>query len=153
MIATASMLHLRHSLYDIPEYNSVCSQDSAALFASIIMWAYIHPESKNQSTILLSTYSQTMNLFSKFLVVNLQWRDHQRPTTFQTCRYTTLWNISCQQSHRSKARQRLTKRARFEETVTAVDELILSQEDHIQNHRSTAYCRKDFYATFLCLKC
>ena len=45
------------------------------------------------------------------------------PTTPQRRRYTTLWNISFQKLHRSKAQQRQTERARSEENATAVDEL------------------------------
>jgi len=47
-------------------------------------------------------------------------------------RHTTLRNISFQKLHQPKAQQRQTRRAHYEENVTAVDKLVLSQQDQLQ---------------------
>jgi len=80
----------------------------------------------------MSITLSVLNGFSKFFRWHTLWKICDKiitkdPTTPNTRRHTTLWNMHFQKLHKPKHLQQQTKRAWTKENVIMVDELVLSQ--------------------------
>jgi len=91
---------------------------------------------KKQGLKLFSVSSPDINRFSKYIHGHTPQKicnNNKDPSTPQRCRCTTFWNISFQKL--LKAQQWQTRDAHTKENMTAISELVLSQEGQPRIHR------------------